>query len=114
MAAAFPTARSLTLRPLIRDLDPAELNELLGPTFDDLTRLLPGTTLRPRRLAEPVSAYAQARLFELLLRLLDRLGRRRPVVLVVEDAHWADRSTLDLLVFLIRMARQERLLVLVT
>ena len=102
------------LRPLTRDLDPAELNELLGPTFDDLTRLLPGTTLRPRRLAEPVSEYAQARLFELLLRLLDRLGRRRPVVLVVEDAHWADRSTLDLLVFLIRMARQERLLVLVT
>ena len=103
------------LRPLTRDLDPAELNELLGPTFDDLTRLLPGATPRPsRRLAEPVSEYAQARLFELLLRFLDRLGRRRPVVLVVEDAHWADRSTLDLLVFLIRMARQERLLVLAT
>ena len=103
------------LRPLTRDLDPAELNELLGPTSDDLTRLLPGTTPRPsRRLAEPVSEYAQVRLFELLLRFLDRLGGRRPVVLVVEDAHWADRSTLDLLVFLIRMARQERLLVLAT
>ena len=37
------------LRPLTRDLDPAELKELLGPTFDDLTRLLPGTTMRPRR-----------------------------------------------------------------
>jgi DNA-binding CsgD family transcriptional regulator/tetratricopeptide (TPR) repeat protein len=103
------------LRPLARDLDPAELDELLGPTPDDLTRLLPGATLRPsRRLLEPVSEYAQVRLFELLLRLLDRLGGRRPVVLVVEDAHWADRSTLDLLVFLIRMARQERLLILAT
>jgi predicted ATPase len=103
------------LRPLARDLDPAALDELLGPTPDDLTLLLPGVTLRPpHRRAEPVSEYAQVRLFELLLRLLDRLGERRPVVLVIEDAHWADRSTLDLLVFLIHMARQERLLVLAT
>jgi predicted ATPase/DNA-binding CsgD family transcriptional regulator len=103
------------LRPLARDLDPAELDELLGPTPDDLLRLLPGATPPPpRRLAEPASEYAQVRLFELLLRFLDRLAQRRPVMLVLEDAHWADRSTLDLLVFLIRMARQERLLVLAT
>jgi predicted ATPase len=88
------------LRPLARNLDPAELDELLGPTSDDLTRLLPGATPQPSRpLAGAVSEYAQVRLFELVLRFLDRLGRRRPVVLVVEDAHWADRSTLDLLVF---------------
>jgi DNA-binding CsgD family transcriptional regulator len=103
------------LRPLARDLDPANLNELLGPTPDDLSPLLPGATPPPRRrLASPVREYAQIRLFELVLRFLDRLAHRRPVVLVIEDAHWADRSTLDLLVFLIRMARQERLLVLAT
>jgi predicted ATPase len=103
------------LRPLARDLDPTELNELLDCTPDDLTHLLPGATPRPsRRPAEPVSEYAQARLFEMVLRFLDRLGRRQPVVLVIEDAHWADQSTLDLLAFLIRMVRQERLLVLVT
>jgi predicted ATPase len=84
------------LRPLALDLDPAELNELLGPTPDDLARLLPGATPpRSARLAEPVSEFAQARLFELLLHFLDRLGRRRPLVLVVEDAHWADRSILS-------------------
>jgi DNA-binding CsgD family transcriptional regulator/tetratricopeptide (TPR) repeat protein len=36
------------------------------------------------------------------------------VVLVLEDAHWADRSTLDLLMFLVRMVRHERLLVVAT
>jgi predicted ATPase len=103
------------LRPLARDLDPAELGELLGPAPHDLARLLPGATPQPQqRLAEQVSEFARARLFELVLRFLDRLGQRRPVVLVVEDAHWADRSTLDLLIFLIRMAHQERLLILAT
>jgi DNA-binding NarL/FixJ family response regulator/tetratricopeptide (TPR) repeat protein len=103
------------LRPLARDLDPAALNELLGSTPDDLLHLLPvAIPRRPRRSAEPVSEYAQVRLFELFLGFLDRLARQRPVVLVVEDAQWADRSTLDLLIFLIRMARQERLLVLAT
>ena len=103
------------LRPLARDLAPAELGELLGPGPHDLARLLPGATPQPQqRLAEQVSEFARARLFELVLRFLDRLGRRRPVVLVVEDAHWADRSTLDLLIFLIRMAHHERLLILAT
>jgi DNA-binding CsgD family transcriptional regulator/tetratricopeptide (TPR) repeat protein len=103
------------LRPLARDLDPGDLNELLGPTPDDLSRLLPGVTLRPpQRRAEPVSEFARPRLFELVLCFLDRLAQRRPVVLVVEDAHWADHSTLDLLMFLVRMVRHERLLVAVT
>ena len=47
----------------------------------------------------------QARLFELLLGLLGRLGERAPVVLVVEDLHWADQSTRDLLAFLVRNLR---------
>jgi DNA-binding CsgD family transcriptional regulator len=100
------------LRGLIRSLDPAELDELLGPAPDDLIRLLPGAM--PLRQSEPVSEFAQSRLFELVLRFLDRLGQRRPVVLVLEDLHWADRSSLDLLMFLVRMVRHERLLVVAT
>jgi DNA-binding CsgD family transcriptional regulator len=40
------------------------------------------------------------RLFELLLGVLHRLAEGRGLVLVVEDLHWADRSTRDLLAFL--------------
>ena len=46
-------------------------------------------------------AVARARLFEQMLTLLERLAEAGPVVLVIEDAHWADRSTRDLLAFLI-------------
>ena len=56
----------------------------------------------------------QGRLFELFLGLLERLGEERPAVLVVEDLHWADRSTRDLLAFLVRNLRHGRLLLLLT
>jgi predicted ATPase len=64
-------------------------------------------------LAQPDQA-AQVRLFELVLGLLGRLGEQVPLVLVVEDLHWADRSTRDLLAFLVRNLRRERVLVVVT
>ena len=49
-----------------------------------------------------------------MLRLLDRLAVERPVLLVIEDLHWADRSTRDLLAFLWRNARGERLCIVGT
>jgi len=49
-----------------------------------------------------------------LLGLLGRLGDQAPLVLVVEDLHWADRSTRDLLAFLVRNLRRERVLLVVT
>jgi tetratricopeptide (TPR) repeat protein len=56
----------------------------------------------------------QGRLFELFLGLLERLAEERPTVLVVEDLHWADRSTRDLLAFLVRNLRHGRLLLVLT
>ena len=88
------------LRELARDLGAAGVAELLpsGATRE-LARLLPefGEPAEPGEAGE-----ARARLFEQLLILLDRLADAGPVVLVIEDMHWADRSSLDLLAFLIR------------
>jgi predicted ATPase len=44
----------------------------------------------------------RARLFEELLGLLENLAESQPTMLVIEDAHWADRSSRDLLAFLVR------------
>ena len=47
--------------------------------------------------------------------LLEQLADEAPVVLVIEDAHWADRSTRDLLAFLIRnQGALDGLLIVVT
>jgi DNA-binding CsgD family transcriptional regulator len=100
------------LRDLIASFDSAHLEELIGPASDDLRRLLPGAA--PTRSTQRVSEFAQSRLFESILRLLDRLAQRQPVVLAIEDVHWADRSMLDLLMFLVRMVRHARLVVVAT
>ena len=82
-----------------------------GPVHGELARLMPELVGVPQ--AAP-AANAQARLFELLLGLLGRLAAEVPILLVVEDLHWADGATQDLLRFLARNLRDERLLLLVT
>jgi DNA-binding CsgD family transcriptional regulator/tetratricopeptide (TPR) repeat protein len=113
------------LRAFVRDLDEAELARIVpGQARTELARLLPelavpagaGTPVADRAAfgGDPGPWSEQGRLFELLLGLLERLGEQRPAVLVVEDLHWADRSTRDLLAFLHRNLRQGRLLLVMT
>ena len=46
--------------------------------------------------------------------MLGRLGELAPAVVAIEDLHWADRSTRDLLAFLIRSLRRERIVLVAT
>ena len=85
--AAFGQA----LRPVI--------GELPSETRDDLL----GTGERRR-----------GQLYESVLQLLGRLTEQEPLVLAVEDVHWADRSTRDLLSFLLRNLDHKPVLLLLT
>jgi DNA-binding CsgD family transcriptional regulator/tetratricopeptide (TPR) repeat protein len=101
------------LRALVGDLGASAVRGLIGPSWPELTRLLPALG-EPQAGGGTPDQAAQARLFELLLGMLARLSQQMPVTLVVEDVHWADRSTRDLLAFLARNLRRERLLVVVS
>jgi DNA-binding CsgD family transcriptional regulator len=50
---------------------------------------------------QAAGGLARARLFEGVLGVLEQLAADRSLVLAVEDLHWADRSTLDLLAFVV-------------
>src|SRR5262245_37628215 len=101
------------LRRLVRQLDAEARDALLTPGRRELSPLLP--ELAPTG-EEPdaASATSQARLFEFLLALLRRLSERAPVVAAIEDLHWSDRSTRDLLAFMMRNVSDERVLAIYT
>src|SRR6266496_371336 len=98
------------LRPLAGLLGSAELERVLGGAREELARLVP--QLGSRNAAGPGGPLAPSQLFELLLGMLHRIAERTAVLLVVEDLHWADQSTRDLLGFLVRNLRAGVALVL--
>jgi tetratricopeptide (TPR) repeat protein len=60
------------------------------------------------------SAITQEQLKREFLALVEELSRSRPLVLFLDDVHWADASTVDLLAFLGARCAGLRLLVLLT
>jgi hypothetical protein len=80
--------------------------------LQELSRLLPGSQLAatPDRNA----GESQLRLFEAVRTALERLSAAAPVVLVLEDLHWADGSTLDLVAFLAHAVHDGRVLIVAT
>lgn len=61
--------------------------------------------------AGPVDPHARVQTLELLRHVVLRLAERSTVVLAVEDLQWADRSTLDLLAYLVANLPDERVLI---
>lgn len=105
------------LRALVRALPPVRLDEVLGTARPQLARLVPSLSGPPVDHAERAGApdSAQTHLFEGILGVLERLADGpEPAVLALEDLHWADRSTLELLAFLARNLREVSVLVIGT
>jgi DNA-binding CsgD family transcriptional regulator len=104
------------LRALIREVGRDALPELIDDSTSELSRLVPdlGGTPDEGPWLNARPDWAQTRLFEGLLTLLGRLGERAPTLLVLEDLHWADRSTREILAFVARNARHERIAIVAT
>lgn len=82
------------LRELVRGIGVEQLDEVLGPARGLVARMVPAAGEVER------AQLSSAQVMELVLGLIERLSEREPVLLVLEDLHWADRSTLDLVAFL--------------
>jgi hypothetical protein len=97
--------------PLIEALWAATRDPAAAPAVHDavrdrpvLGRLLPDSADGPGGDGE----LARQQLFGAVLGLLGELGDAHPVLFVLEDLHWADHSTRDLLMFLSRVLQRER------
>ncbi|MFE0699030.1 AAA family ATPase [Streptomyces sp. NPDC058872] len=99
---------SAALRALRRAL-PEEFADAADGQEGELARLLP--ELGDPGGHDPSDEDSTARLFELTVRLLERLATSRTTVLVLEDLHWADASTRHLFTYLLRTLRHGRIVV---
>ena len=113
--ALWPWAQ--VVRQLAADLAPGQLSGLLGPLAARLGQLLPelAETPPPAR-PQPVADLGAARfqLNQVVAGLLRRLAEARPLLVVVDDLHWADVPSLSLLAFLAGELNDARLVVVGT
>jgi DNA-binding SARP family transcriptional activator len=75
----------------------AELVAALGDGAPELVRLLPDLRSRLPAVPDPPSTDPETqrrRLFEAMVGVVRRLATRSPLLVVVDDLHWADRSSL--------------------
>ena len=122
--SAFELDRALPYGPIVDLLrsyvsgkPPAEVVDELGPAIVPLARLLPDLAAWVPADADPFAAPAWAQdqhMLQVLLVAFERLVAPGPTMIVVEDVHWADEASLDLLLRLARMAAVRPLLVLFT
>ena len=118
--AVVPTAYgpfAQALEQLARAIDPTELKNALGSGGGELTRLLPDLEAQVGELPPPAKADPDTerhRLHTAVTNLLDKVSRERPVLLVIEDGHWADAPTLLLLRHLAQAGWSGRVLLFAT
>jgi DNA-binding NarL/FixJ family response regulator len=97
----------------LRDVERTEVEAIVGAAAPGLAALLP--QIGESDGGATSGSLAQGRLFELLLALIGGLAvGAGPVLLVIEDLHWADRSTRDFVTFLIRNARRQQIALVAT
>ncbi|MHA7985895.1 helix-turn-helix transcriptional regulator [Rathayibacter sp. CAU 1779] len=98
------------VRELAAVLGTDALLELAGPAASALPYVLP--ELATAQEGRPKAS--SDRFYELIAVLFENVARQRRLVLVIEDIHWADRSTVELLRFLVSMLTGGGILIIVT
>ena len=130
-----PYHQNSALHPAIEQMQRAfrfEASDGVDDKLDKLERVLTGLSLPVGELAplltELLSLPARVRYpaveaspqllrrktLEALLSVIEAMAAASPVLMVVEDAHWADPSTLELLGLLVERLRSARVLLLVS
>ena len=80
----------------------AAIADVVAEIHDKITDLKPSTSLEPEA--------ARFRLFDSITTFLKNAAQNQPLMLVLDDLHWADNSSLSLLEYLARELGESRLL----
>ena len=105
------------LRPWLRSLPANDFDRIVGPARSTVLQLIPDLHLPSRTGEAPAVDPASARqstLYLQVLGLIERIADDALTVIALEDLHWSDRSTRDLLRFLVRNLTGGRVMVIGT
>src|ERR671918_2769151 len=102
------------LRSYIQQQDPNQLRSQMGPSAAHIAEIIPEIGeklpgLEPPQALEP--EQARFRLFDSITTFLKNATQFQPLMLVLDDLHWADKPSLLLLQFLARQLTESHLLV---
>jgi DNA-binding CsgD family transcriptional regulator/tetratricopeptide (TPR) repeat protein len=104
------------LRPWLKGLPEGEFNRIVGPARSAVLQLIPD--LEPggegEGQGEAPSAASQSSLYLHVLGLIERIAADTATVIALEDLHWSDRSTRDMLRFLVRNLTNARVVLIGT
>ncbi len=105
------------IRSYVRDADPEKLSTEMGAGAADIAEVvsdvktqLPG--LQPAPQLEP--EQARFRLFDSITAFLKSASQSRPLMIILDDLHWADKPSLLLLQFVVRELSNGRILLVGT
>ncbi|MCH9017246.1 MAG: AAA family ATPase [Chloroflexi bacterium] len=90
-------------RARVRDFDASQLLEQMGPGAAHIAEIVPEVRVKLPGLAAPPELepeQARFQLFDSMTTFLANTSRLQPLVLALEDLHWADTSSLRMLDFL--------------
>lgn len=90
------------LDAFLASLDPQIVQRLAADRLGALAAVFPALGSLGGATDHPVSAVERFRIHAAIGELLDRLASRTPLVMVLDDLHWADEATLEVLSYLVR------------
>ena len=106
-----------SIRSFARDTDPEQLRSLMGAGAVEIAEIVSEVRYRLQDLPSAPSLgpeQARFRLFDSIVNFLRNAGSKQPLMLILEDLHWADQPTLSLLAFMAKEISSARLLLVGT
>jgi DNA-binding CsgD family transcriptional regulator/tetratricopeptide (TPR) repeat protein len=104
------------LRPWLKALPADDFDRIVGPARSAVIQLIPdlGSGDDSDVLAATPASATQSTLYLQVLGLIERIAADAVTVIALEDLHWSDRSTRDLLRFLVRNLTRGRVMLIGT
>ena len=86
----------------LESLDPREFNRLSAEDLGELAGVFPALSLLNPGSDQPTTAAERFHTHRAVRELIERLATRQPLVLMLDDLHWADAASLELTSYLLR------------